>query len=596
LRQLAYGIERRLEVWQAIHQLAKNARPLPPINVADALPLLNDVEEKLLQGENGDGWRSYLMLDRLTQIATSTWVTDSSVRYEVSREVLRRMTDKGLGEQQKVFIESSELQQLARMLRDWAVSPVDYPKFARTLEQFETSRSATLATQLVHSMEHIRWAKGTTELTNAFNTHYRNANVRLSITGQLVNDFLPILEPIEENIRDNIMGASVQGKNNTWTQLRVKLVEDDQRIRLRFIASGNTRSRTVSRKGFVRFFSNGNSNFSAGKELLVSRQGIFSQNATASADGRTRVVDLETDYDHIPLVGWVMRQMALEELHEQRNTMKSVMTNRVSKAARTRLDDSLQERLTDYEERWNDKVMAPLKELRLDPSAIEMRSTAERIVLRCRIASAAQLAAYTPRPRALKNSVMSMQFHESSANNLLEQLELDGQVIDLEELIERLSKRFDLDADEIREELPEGIKLRLGQDRPIQIKFDDHRILITFRIAELSTPRRKWRNFVVRGKYRADMGRLHVDLEREGGIELISEQLGFRDQIALRGIFTKVMTRNHRLNVMRGRFLEDPRLSNLGVTQFVVRDGWIGLSIGAPDSPKVATEAPVTAR
>ena len=82
----------------------------------------------------------------------------------------------------------------------------------------------------------------------------------------------------------------------------------------------------------------------------------------------------------------------------------------------------------------------------------------------------------------------------------------------------------------------------------------------------------------------------------EGGIELISEQLGFRDQIALRGIFTKVMTRNHRLNVMRGRFLEDPRLSNLGVTQFVVRDGWVGLSIGPPNSPKVATETPNTAR
>ena len=596
LRQLAYGIERRLEVWQAMHRLAKNDRPLPRVNVAEALPLLNDVEEKLARGENGDGWRSYLMLDRLTQIATSTWVTDPSVRHEVSREVLRRMNDKGLGEQQKAFIESSELQQLVRMLQSWAVSRVDYPKFARTLEQFEASRSAALATQLVNTMEDVRWAKDTTELTNAFNTHYRNANVRLSITGQLVNDFLPILEPIEENIRDNVMGASVQGKNNTWTQLRVKLFEDDERIRLRFIASGNTRSRTVSRKGFVRFFSNGNSNFLAGKELQVSRQGIFAHDATASANGRTKVVDLETDYDHIPLVGWVMRQMAMEELHEQRNTMKSVMTNRVSKAARTRLDESLQERITDYEGRLNEKIMAPLRELQLDPSAIEMRSTAERIVLRCRIASAAQLAAYTPRPRALKDSVMSMQFHESSANNLLEQLELDGQVIDLEELIQKLSERLEMDVDAIREELPEGVKLRLGQDRPIQIEFDDHRILVTFRIAELSTPRRKWRNFVVRGKYRADMGRLHVDLERDGGIELISEQLGFRDQIALRGIFTKVMTRNHRLNVMRGRFLEDPRLSNLGVTQFVVRDGWVGLSIGPPNSPKVATETPVTAR
>ena len=69
---------------------------------------------------------------------------------------------------------------------------------------------------------------------------------------------------------------------------------------------------------------------------------------------------------------------------------------------------------------------------------------------------------------------------------------------------------------------------------------------------------------------------------REGGIELISEQIGFRDQFALRGIFTKVMANDHRLKILRGRFEEDPRLARLVVNQFTVQDGWIGISVGEP--------------
>jgi hypothetical protein len=51
------------------------------------------------------------------------------------------------------------------------------------------------------------------------------------------------------------------------------------------------------------------------------------------------------------------------------------------------------------------------------------------------------------------------------------------------------------------------------------------------------------------------------------------------------------MTRNHRLNLLKGRFEQDARLANLGVTQFEARDGWLGVSIGPQERPKIATES-----
>jgi hypothetical protein len=538
------------------------------------------------------------MLDRLNQMATSTWVTDSAVRRATAREFLRRIEHPDLTEDQIRFIQEPAAGRLADELRSWATAPVEYDKLVQTLEQFEVARTSRLAQQLVQSIDDLRWLDhpDALALATAINTHYRNANIRIAIAGRLVNDLLPVMKPIQEPVNDQILGASVRGRNRTWTRLRVRLVEDHRLIRLRFEAAGHTRSRTISSKGPIRFFSRGASRFQAGKDVTLSNRGLRMTEATAAVNGDSRMTSIESDYDHIPLLGWLVRQMAIDELEEKRGQMRNAVNDRVSLSARTRLDSSLQERVDDVQRRLDNRFFEPLRKLQLAPEPIEMRTTPERMVLRCRLASPRQLAAYTPRPRALADSVLSMQLHESAANNLFHQLELDGQTIKLEELVARLAERLQIDPSDFNEEIPEGVVLRLGNERPLMIEFDADRILMTIRIAQLITPKKKWRNFVVRARYRADVERMYVDLEREGGIELISDRLGFRDQIALRGIFTKVITRNHRLNIIRGRLAGDPRLADLAVTQFAVRDGWVGISVGPHRRDRVAQEEELSPR
>ena len=98
--------------------------------------------------------------------------------------------------------------------------------------------------------------------------------------------------------------------------------------------------------------------------------------------------------------------------------------------------------------------------------------------------------------------------------------------------------------------------------------------------AELDTGRRKWKNFSVRGCYRADIQKLDLELIRDSGIELISERLRLRDQIALRSIFTKVFAKSTRLAILRKAIEQQPQLSSLVVTQLTIRDGWISLALG----------------
>jgi hypothetical protein len=80
-------------------------------------------------------------------------------------------------------------------------------------------------------------------------------------------------------------------------------------------------------------------------------------------------------------------------------------------------------------------------------------------------------------------------------------------------------------------------------------------------------------------------------LHRDGIVELESlgpRRLGNRDQFALRAIFGRVFSKNHPLQVVTPDLNDDPRLRELNVDQFVIRDGWIGISVGQLPSTRIS--------
>ncbi len=590
VRQIAYAVQKRADVWRASVAFARaqqESHSVPqPVKVEQILPILERMNRTLAATENGRTWQTYLRLDDIRQVATRPWITDPTVRREIARDVLYRLRNPLLDDNQRRFLQNADVQALAEQLETWAIQRLDAARIVHTLEQFEQVRSAPIAAQVATQIEALRYVPlpEAATLFHVLETHYRNANFRFALSEELINQLLPALEPTEEPVRTEMLGARVSGHNNTWTRLYVELIEDPERIHLRLLAKGTTQLETVSRKGPVRLYSEGTSHFRADKQLLISPQGIVVGPAVANAKGGSRLVDVKTDYDRVPLIGWIVKQIAIDEHREYRPLLRARLRNRIRQTATQRLDDSLQSRVTGAGQKVRQAVLDPLGKKGLDPCAIEMRTTTDRIILRGRIASHTQLAAYTPRPRARADSVLSLQIHESTVNNLVQRLPINGQEIGLADLVDRMASRLGIDREDIHEDIPEGIVLRLATDVPVQFQFQQGHLLVTIRLSELRTERRTWHNLTVRGRYRASVENMDVDLTREGGIELISEAVGFRDQLALRGIFTKVMTRNHRLSIVQGRLESDPRLQDLTATQFIVRDGWIGVSIGHSDS------------
>jgi hypothetical protein len=224
-----------------------------------------------------------------------------------------------------------------------------------------------------------------------------------------------------------------------------------------------------------------------------------------------------------------------------------------------------------------------------------MKTTEDLLLVRYRLAGNFQLAAHTPRPVAPNDGLLSVQIHESTLNNTLEQLRLEGKRCELEELYCELAKAFQRPVVEIPEDVPEGVTVQFASRNPISLRCEDNRLAVTINIAELKNHRRKtWRNFTVRAYYTPDASQQDANLVRDGYIQLAGRRLGTLDQIALRGIFTKVLSRNRTFNLINKELVQNPRMCDVRVTHFVVRDGWISVTLGAdaqlPLNPPAADE------
>jgi hypothetical protein len=384
-------------------------------------------------------------------------------------------------------------------------------------------------------------------------------------------------------VYDNILGADVQGQSTTHAQVKLTLVPDRERWRLGVEAVGEVASSTASSKGPATFYQDGQSRFHARKMLLIDRSGVRLYRAEAAASASSALRDYETGYDNIPLFGAIARAVAKNAYDEQSAWAQGQIEDRIANQASARLDHEVRKQVEEAQKDVYAKLIDPLNDLHLDPTPVEFETTAERLIARYRVAGSEQLAAHTPRPQAPAGSLLSVQLHQTTLNNLFDHLEFDGRRTDIQQLFTELGKKFQMQDMKIPEDMPEGVEIEFAAHDSVRLDCVDGRVCVTVRLAELSQGKRVWRDFAVRAYYKPDSVQLHANLVRDGAIELPEGKLTFGDQIALRGVFSKVLSKNRPFNLINNKIASAPTLRDLKVTQFVVDDGWMAIAIGYPE-------------
>lgn len=592
-----YAIVRRVVVWGMVQQLAAKGdiAAAPVFDRAKWDRAFARVERRLEETKAAGAWRTYLMLDEARTTFDSEASTPDEQR-QLARDILHRLHSTQLSHDQEAFLRAGPFDDWVWQLYSRAAETPDIIGLLAAIERVEKDGLSAATRDLAERFDQLRWSSdpGIRKLAATVNSYYRNANVRVALSAELVNRMLPRTQQQYEAVNDTILEAKVHGDSFTSTQLRMVLVPDPHRWNIGLEALGEVASNTSSSKGPATFYQNGVSFFRARKRVTVDRRGIRLQNAEAAANANNNLDDFETDFDGIPLFGSLARAVARNQYETSQPAAKVEVEGKIVWRATSQLDREVAEKLEKSKQDFQQKMIDPLRKLDLEPTAIDMETTAERLIARYRVAGRDQISAHTPRPQAPGDSLLSVQIHETAMNNVLEHLKLNGTRIELRELFKDMTTRFSREPVPVPDDLPEGVYVTFADDDPVQLDFQDGRVRLTIRLKELSQEgtKNRWRDFTVRGYYAPVADQLDANLEREGVIELIGDRLRFGDQIALRGIFSAVLSRNRKLNLINKQLALAPELNDQQVTQFVIHDGWIGVALGPKSPGRTAAMSP----
>lgn len=582
LSQTYYALARRLDLWRSAQAiiLSDSPRYASPTSSGDLRQRLEEAEAVLRDGGQLLSWSDYLRFKQLHQAMDGN--ASPQQMQEVAGQVLARLESSEFNAAQKELLSQPQFLNLAASLRPWLGIEFNPEITLAAIERYESQQLAEdgrLLAQQANLLQHHAEPEIVT-FGKLIDHTYRNANARFEVSQSFMQAFMPELNPEDEAVDDFILGARVRGRSRSVTRLHVRPVPDEQQWRVQLEVLGNVDSRTQSHSGPVTIFNRGRSKYHAAKQVVVNAKGFWVSPAVARASTTTSVDDLQSDFDSIPLIGSLVRSVARGQTEEKKYAAEAEVEGRVRQRAETQLNDQLNAKVQQWQDKLYVNVIEPLARIGLEPSIVDLSTSNRSITGRFRGAGTKQLAAHTPRPSSPIDSVLNVQLHQSGINNMIRQLRLGGRELTPHEFLREIGTRFPAIRQQADDELPTEVKFAFDQHDPIRVEFKDGQAQLTLKLDSLQVGDNTWEDLEVSALYSPTSMDWDATIVRESTVFLQGKRLSFRDQIALRAVFLKVLSKKHEIPLFPEGAAQDERLAQFGVNQLALHEGWMAISLG----------------
>lgn len=596
LRQARFALYRRVDLWRHAVGADESAPGVADASDADSGQIsvaVAELDAMTAGSPEGHAWRRYLLIEPLKELAERRQSAEDSKRRQLARQILKRLSPRGLDPDQQRFINSGPVAALGRQLRAWAADPVDTAEVMRHVETYEATGLPGDAQAVAEDCHRLAYAvlPSRRALGQRLETHYRNANLRIVLTEDLLNRLMPERDPQYQWVNDTVLGSPVHGRSLTFTDVAIRTVPDPSRLRLALEVTGRVSSLTSATNGPATFYNRSESVYVARKPMEVGTFGIRLWPADVEVRNSMQLRGLETDFDPIPLVGSIVQEVARSQHEAKRCEANREIERKVATRAKSQVDNESGARLTSVSERLRDRVLGPMAALGLGPEMIEAKTADRRLTMRVRVGGDDQLGGNTPRPWAPSDSLASFQAHQSAVNNFIARLDLGGRTFTLPQLRAWVAARINRPEFAERTSDHDNVTVTFAERDPIVIRCEDGRFSVTLSIVRLQKDPNEWFNFQVRAFYRPEVDGQSARLVRDGVVQLMGD-LDMRSQIGLRGLFGKAFDKDKPIDLTPERLSTDPRMADLSITQFAIEDGWVGIAVG----PKRRGTPPEVAR
>lgn len=596
-----YALSRRIDIWRhTAHCITQSNKPDSEKNAAAWL------DRKLLaerisavtawagDSPSGRAWRDFLLADAMqSQLDKSP--ADNSALKKTARRALIRLTQLPLSVDQRRYLAVDSVAAYQNELHRWAAEPVAIGTLLRDIEQLEKSRLPSDAKRLAEDFQNLAASprEADRRLADRINIHYRNANVRFVFTEQLANSLIPEQNIERMPIRDVIANRPTVGEGVMEKKLTIQMIPDEKRAMIAIVVDGEIASRTLTDAGPARVQSASEIRYLARKPVEIDMQGIRLWPVEVAVQNTVQLENVNTVLGETPLIGSAAKIIVEREFNSNKAAAAEEARQKVTAQVTDRVNNETRQRFATVVEGLNKRIFDPLNSLALDPSLLEAKTTKERVTMRLLIGGEDQLGSFTPRPQAPVDSLASVQVHESLINNGIQRLQLDGRTFMLPDLNRHIATTFGRTPPEPNPE-NEDVKITFAAQDAISVRCQDGQVIISIAIAKLSKGSRRWKDFQVVAYYKPAIEGRSARLERDGVIHLTGLRLGAGSQLALRGIFSRVLSKKTPWELVPEQVLNQPKLKNAAITQFIIDDGWIGVAL--TQKPTTAQRTSTTVR
>jgi hypothetical protein len=598
LIRAGYSLQRRVALWTAIQgcldgtSIGLSSPRTHDLARQELITSLQNVE--VLLGTTGDAenWKTYLMLDELR-----AWATSDRDIWEIgnvlTHKVLSRIQWQRLSAAQQRFLAQPQFVELTSLLIVWGREPIDYRQLLTNLEQFEEASTGRANAALAGTVQILRHSDHPSQrlVAQVLNDHYRNANMRLAISAELLERFTPNSQSEIRPVRQRILGADTSGDSAIDTHISIKLIPDETAWNLDLGVVGDLVSMTSSSKGPAVFHNTSTAQINSHRYVRIDPTGYQVSSQPTGVYSQDYLRRMSTDFDQLPVIGDFVRLIVREQFEQKRGLAQRITRRLIAQEADAELDRRLEQGLSDAERELKSRIVGPLENFKLNPIVVSMSTTEDRLTVRYRVAHENQMAAFTPRPRAPADALMSLQFHQSMLNNAIDQIGLSGRDWSLPELYQRLGEVFQQSGWKLPTDTPtdvSDVSIRFEDHRPATVELIDGHLRLSLRVAELRQPERLHiQHFVVSANYIPIADGLKAELIKDDSIEIVAT----RDRFKLRVIFASIFVANKQIPLVAESWHADPRAEGLAVSQVEIRDGWLSVAISNSDSKQAAQVA-----
>ena len=396
----------------------------------------------------------------------------------------------------------------------------------------------------------------------------------------MLNRLIPDSPAVNEPVREQVLGADVRGFSQIRNRLSVKLVDDPSRIALKLQTLGEVDSDTVAKRSGFEIRNEGMAKFQAFKKLTLDRMGRFSSDKpVASAQAKQRLIGMRSKLDPFPVVNWVARRVAEKKLAQQTPEATHLLEQKIRQSASHQLQQGVESQVAQMQAYLKVNLLEPLISMDLNPEALQLATTKQRIVMRYRLAGIDQMASDSPRPADSDYDYLSLQLHQSLLNNAIERIEIESETFTPESLLQHLSEVIGFNSQNTQSDTKHEAKFVFANYDAIRVDFVDGKIRIELNLKSLRVGKGKtWRNITISSTYVPSVFGSQIQLTQEGMIGVKGKKFRIGDQIAVRAIFNVVLPDSYQFETIPQQLTSRLNGYALSISNLNIADGWVGVT------------------